>query len=692
MNNACLTKQLITALLLTIGFSFYQTFLYGRVNSTLEDSTSIEQHIKRGAEFLASNPEKAITQFDTAITFSRKIDWHNKAATSFLYQAFAYRAMRKKVEMLAACDSAYHYYVQEDNVPGKIDVLYNKGSFLVEFEEFKQGAEELETAIEISLLTNDFQRQAKAYTNAGIARQYLGQNKLAFQHHLAAARLKERNNLPGINRSYVNVGVALFEQGDHREAILYFKKALALSKAANDSSVETLAYKNIGSGFSELQLLDSSSFYFGKALQLQRLAHDTLAYANTLLSFGINYLHLQNFKEAKLYLDSALLLGSPYNNQRFLSTLYLHYSNLYLSLSGNNKTFNDSALLYANKSLQAGEENQTLPKVILAKENLVKIHEHLGDFESALDYSKELYALKDSIKELETSTAFVEARELYKAENRELEINLLKQTNRTKELEIETVEQEKASQRIALVSAGTFLLLSVLGLVLLYRQYTQKNKAFHELEDSNEIIKKQAEEKELLLKEIHHRVKNNLQIIHSLLDIQRSKYTSAESKDTVQESQHRIKAMALIHEKLYENNDLKTVLFEDYATELIQQIQRTFKEYSDVSVNVTADKKNFDIDTIVPLGLMLSELITNSFKYAFPEKEGLIEINLSEHADKGRYVLLIKDSGKEFNFQESITKPKSIGLKLVQRLAKQLKGDLNYEYDNGSVFKIEFKG
>jgi two-component sensor histidine kinase len=689
MKNVCLTKQVITTLLFTIGFCFYQTSLYSNTKSAAEDSALVRQYIDSGTEFLSSNSGKAILLFDTAATLSKNMDWHNRTAASFIYQAFAYRTIQKKVEMLAACDSAYYYYEQEDNLLGKIDALYNKGSFLVEFEEFDKGAGVLEIAIELSLLTDDFKRQTKAYTNAGLARQYLGHYKLAFQHHLTAAKLREQHYLPQIENSYLNIGLALFDQGDFSESITYSKKAYDIGVKNDDLFIIRLSAKNIGSAFSKIQSYDSSLFYYEKSLLLSKELHDTLGYANTLLSYGQLYLKQKDFDKSRLYLDSARLLGIPFENQRFSSTLYLAYSDLFLALFENDRNCLDSSLYYSQLSLEAGKKTQTLPKIISAKENLIVVHEYMGNLNTALQLSKELQTLKDSIQRIEKTKTIIEARELYKAEKRELEINLLQQKNLNKEQDLEKVKRQKENQSYMLVTGGFVLLFSILGLLFLFRLYKLKNKAFRELEERNAIIKKQDEEKELLLKEIHHRVKNNLQIIHSLLDIQRSKYPDLNNQKVVQESQNRIKAMALIHEKLYENNDLSKVSFENYAKELSEQLQKSFKDSSTVKIHVHSIDQTFDIDTIVPIGLILSELITNSFKYAFVEHNGRIDITLSK-VSEGKLALIVADSGKEFDFLGALSKPKSIGLKLIQRLSKQIKGELSYSYDQGSVFTIVF--
>ena len=153
---------------------------------------------------------------------------------------------------------------------------------------------------------------------------------------------------------------------------------------------------------------------------------------------------------------------------------------------------------------------------------------------------------------------------------------------------------------------------------------------FRLIKKQNIVIVEQNKEKDVLLKEIHHRVKNNLQIISSLLNLQTKNITEQSTLVAMVDGQNRVKAMALIHQKLYQNNDLASIKFKDYTSQLLNQIASLYPELTSVKQQVISDDVELDIDTAVPLGLILSELITNAYKYAFAEKKGVIMVTLKQ--------------------------------------------------------------
>ncbi len=209
-----------------------------------------------------------------------------------------------------------------------------------------------------------------------------------------------------------------------------------------------------------------------------------------------------------------------------------------------------------------------------------------------------------------------------------------------------------------------------------------------EILDQKNIIEKSLAERESLLKEIHHRVKNNLQIIASLLYLQSGKFENEDFKKVLEEGQGRVRSMALIHQKLYENEDLKSIPFGEYLQELLGEIKASFGA-ENVSLKIDADDIQFDVETAVPLGLIVNELATNAFKYAFEGlEEGTFSIMLKKQGDQ--FQLEIADDGKGIPEEIDIRRTKSLGLRLVKMLSVQLEGEYEFETKNGTVFKMNF--
>jgi PAS domain S-box-containing protein len=203
------------------------------------------------------------------------------------------------------------------------------------------------------------------------------------------------------------------------------------------------------------------------------------------------------------------------------------------------------------------------------------------------------------------------------------------------------------------------------------------------------LIKKSLEEKDLLLKEIHHRVKNNLQIISSLLNLQKNYVTSVECASVLDESQNRVHSMALIHEKLYQTDNLTQIGFADYVRDLSSFLFRSYGvEPTKVKLNVKSEAL-LNIDTAIPCGLIVSELVSNALKYAFHQKEKG-QISIQTRQENGLFELIVQDDGVGFPDQVDFRHTQSLGMRLVNTLAKQLQGKIEMDRSAGTCFRISF--
>ena len=213
---------------------------------------------------------------------------------------------------------------------------------------------------------------------------------------------------------------------------------------------------------------------------------------------------------------------------------------------------------------------------------------------------------------------------------------------------------------------------------------------------AEEQIKASLLEKEVLLKEIHHRVKNNLQIISSLLNLQSGYIGDEQVSQMFKESQNRVRSMALIHEKLYQSENLARIDFAEYVRDLTNYLFRMYGASSyGIKLEINADDVSLDIDMAIPCGLIVNELVSNSLKYAFPieprqsESKGTIRIGLNSD-NNGKLTLIVSDNGIGLPEGLDYRKTGSLGLQLVNTLANQLEGDMELDRNGGTTFKITF--
>lgn len=227
------------------------------------------------------------------------------------------------------------------------------------------------------------------------------------------------------------------------------------------------------------------------------------------------------------------------------------------------------------------------------------------------------------------------------------------------------------------------------GITLMKWELEAKEKKRQEAE---EYLKKSLAEKDVLLREVHHRVKNNMQIISSILSMQSRSIDEPRLKEVLQESQNRIHSMALIHENLYNNKSLANIMFSTYIKSLTGNIARTYSNIqTSVQFDYQIDIAYLPMDIAIPCGLIINELISNSFKYAFVNMSvGIISIHFKSLKDD-EYELTVSDNGVGIPSEVNIFKTKSLGMKILHKLVQQIDGELKSDFTNGTKFIINFK-
>jgi PAS domain S-box-containing protein len=212
-----------------------------------------------------------------------------------------------------------------------------------------------------------------------------------------------------------------------------------------------------------------------------------------------------------------------------------------------------------------------------------------------------------------------------------------------------------------------------------------------ERKKAEEKLKKSLDEKEMLLKEIHHRIKNNLTVISSLLGLQSNYVKDGEDREMFQESQNRARAMALIHERLYQSEDLKNINFGNYIQKLAKELLYNYSTEGKIKLVIELDQILIDVNTAIPLGLILNELVSNAIKHAFPDgRTGTIRITLEKYQDD--YLILeVSDNGIGFSKDLNIDNIESFGLIIVNTLVNQLDATLEITSHSGTVFRVMFR-
>lgn len=260
------------------------------------------------------------------------------------------------------------------------------------------------------------------------------------------------------------------------------------------------------------------------------------------------------------------------------------------------------------------------------------------------------------------------------------------------------MQQSKLEKSKLLInfSVGVILLLFII-IGLFYNHYQLKQKNNKKLELKEKEISRQninlqnlVLEKEWLIKEIHHRVKNNLQTVMSLLNSQTEFIEDNLALSTIKSSQHRIHAMSLIHQKLYMTENIASINMPVYINELIEYLRDAFNLEQNIHFRLEIEELELEISQAIPLGLILNEAVTNAIKYAFPDHtNGLISITLLS-TSPSRYLLTIQDNGMGFSI-DAHKENTSFGMSLIKGLSEDLDGVFSIENNNGTLIKLAFE-
>ena len=314
---------------------------------------------------------------------------------------------------------------------------------------------------------------------------------------------------------------------------------------------------------------------------------------------------------------------------------------------------------------------------------LTQYYDDIGDFKNSYKYINQIKRINDSLASLDKKK-LLQSNELnYFIEEKEKEV--LKKDQVIK-------QNEKTILIIVIVS---LLIILLIGAYII--KYNRKKRIEIELMNQsiskkNATIEASLKEKEMLLQEIHHRVKNNLQIISGILSLQNSNITDEKSKLLLAESQDRIQAIALLHKTMYQNDNFNVVDFQTYINELITYIKQTNKNRNkNIVVKQHIKDLNFSIETAIPLSMLINEIVTNCYKHAFINLDsGEILISIQKHTLE-KFILSIKDNGIGLpeNYNELHTN--NIGFDLINGLSEQIDGKVTIHIEKGTEIIIEFK-
>ncbi|GGA96113.1 hypothetical protein GCM10011500_09870 [Mucilaginibacter rubeus] len=552
-------------------------------------------------------------------------------------------------------------------------------------------------------------------------------NILAIEKLKQALIIYKANNFYKLQDIYCLLGAVLNRTGASRDGLKYLLLAekCALKSGDSTSTVATL-YNRMGIIYNSLNQRAEASKVFEKAMRYARRNHDNDAVMIISANLGWSYIRINEANKAIVTLKEALRIITPQDTG--------HYINLNTTLMEAylQKRDVDNALKYndAIKSLIKQfylydfllmNYHRAAARLFLMKKDFKECKVQLGAMQTITQKTKnihdmagveEIYYRLDSAsnRPWEALTHFDRYKQLSDSLNRrnhDRELTQLQIQYKTekKDMDIASLKQKAALQERTLNSEKLVRNLSIAGMLLfimltfvLLGSYRLKQKTNRELQSKQNAINGQnlslkhlLKEREWLIKEVHHRVKNNLQIVISLLDSQSSFLVDENALEVLRESRHRMHSISLVHQKLYQDENLTGINIKEYISELIGFLRDSFGTGKNISFEYDVEELLFDVSQIVPLGLILNEAITNSIKYAFKNRTNcLITVRVKEITEND-VEICIADNGcglpPDFDFNNCST----LGMNIISGLTRQLQGELSIFSANGTNICIKLQ-
>lgn len=557
-------------------------------------------------------------------------------------------------------------------------ILNDLGNYLYEKSAFNESLSTYENALNIS------KKQANSLISIeiqiGIGKVYIKQGNLsgALTQFVNTLELSEKANNPKFKaESWNQIGIIHWKEGKNIDALSSYKNSLKIMISINDSLGIAELYNNIGIIHKlEKDYTTAYSLYI-KSLNIRRALNNKKGIGQSLFNIGSLKAEFGLFKESLDYYKKSLLIKNELHDEYGKLSCYLNMGNTYMVLDNLQEAINE---LQTGLNLAYNIGAIDFQKSFYRELSLV--FEKKNDFEQAYNYHVKYMAIKDTLINISNNNKLAELRTKYNISEKQRNIESL---TLEKKLTKEKYNREVYFRNSLM--AIIFLILLVVTVILIKDNTLKKINKQLALQKS--IVEQREKEKELLVREMHHRVKNNLQLTSSLLNLQARKLTDNEAIQSLKQARDRIHAISLIHQKLYSKDDISQINLNEFLPELSNAVLLSNNsQKTSITIQYNIDDIFITLDIAISIGLIINEALINSVKYAFVNLEkGIIEISAKKEVDLIN--LSIKDNGLGIQNLENSEQFGGFGFQLLRSFTTKLAGKISIENNQGTIINIK---
>lgn len=582
-----------------------------------------------------------------------------------------YEKKRDSIKALEYFHKAHEINLKRKDSLGIVKDYNALGGIYNKFQLYKKAEEAYLKALDICE-NNSFEYIGKVYINLGIIKQNQGDYGSSTEYALLAQENASDTKNKEQESSALGIIAGNYMWSDNnKKAEEYYLKALRISEE-EDYFLPTLNnYRGLATTYSRLGAPEKALKYNFKALDLVENYGDKLYKLDILLNIATTYNRTGSLNESYKYYDKALEIANELGSKKGQNAIRINVS----LLKVNEGKYNEAEIIIL-KAL-----NDTIDRVAMQETSersayilLSMIYEGKKDFEKALLYHKKYFSLAYDILSKSQSKNVAEIDTKYQTEKKEKENLTLKQKNAEQAL---LMEKETNQKNII----GSGLIVSLIGLAIFFIVYRKNQKQKREIEKQKNLV-------EELQRELHHRLKNNLSFIDFFITLAKGKFPDKTYREKLDELQNRINSMFEVHRQLFKKDDVTSVNAKTYISALLENVKKAYAN-PNISLVENVDNVKLRADTSFPIGLIVNEFVTNSYKYAFPNnKKGVISVKLEEGQDQ--YHLHLSDNGIGLPNEFDIDNLDSFGMETIKLLTQEYKGTFNLDGSNGMKMEISF--
>ncbi len=611
--------------------------------------------------------------------------------------AYWYIDQGKNAYMSHQYDSSFYYLDVATRISDKSNNARLKGDALHHTGRAHYYKDQNDEAVKFYLQALKYRRTgqdtaglAETYNSLGVAYKHMTEYSSAIRAFNSANEYYYLlGDSAGIGTVDLNIGNVLKSLGRNDMAKAKYFKALDIFLKTDSQANVASCYNNLGNVYKNENNIDSAFYFMHRTMQLRMEQGGGIPLSYVYHNLANLHKDIGNYDSAMHYIEVSLAIKSQYDNPVQLANDYETFGSIYEAQG----KWQEATRYY--ELTRKMTEGLVYENEVNVSRSLAECYYYSGQYRKAGDLFIEYFRLRDSISGPNDASLIQDELIRYdffsdsiRTEQLVLENELQQALNEKNQIELES-NQRRYFFTVAILAM--LLIMIIYLFVSSRRRLAQTHRHQQILTERNEELRRtliSKEEKEILLKELHHRVKNNLQIINSLIRLQSNFMTEGNFHEKLMETENRVRSMALIHEKLYKSENLSSLSVRNYIEELSIHVSESYENNLKVKYRFDVEQREYRIDSLIPLGLIINEILSNSMKYAFFEREsGNISIRMV--SDESTTWLNISDDGLGADLTLENLKEGSLGMDLILSLTEQLDGELHLNTKNG--FHYEFK-